>query len=105
MKENKLNFKLLNILIIMGIVYILYLISGLWIGLVVKIFNIVAPFVLSFAVAYVVYPLVKKLIEAEPMDVCPKLKINNSTKNFYEFKIEDFEIEGYDYNKEINLGE
>ena len=64
MKENKLNFKLLNILIIMGIVYILYLISGLWIGLVVKIFNIVAPFVLSFAVAYVVYPLVKKLIDA-----------------------------------------
>lgn len=64
MKENKLNFKLLNILIIMGIVYILYLISGLWIGLVVKIFNIVAPFVLSFAVAYAVYPLVKKLIDA-----------------------------------------
>ena len=26
------------------------------------------------------------------------------TKNFYEFKVEDFEIKGYDYNKEINLG-
>ena len=64
MKENKLNFKLLNILIIMGIIYILYLISGLWIGLVVKIFNIIAPFVLAFAVAYAVYPLVRKLIDA-----------------------------------------
>jgi len=64
MKENKLNFKLLNVLIIMGIVYILYLISGLWLGLVTKIFNIVAPFILSFAVAYVVYPVVKKLIDA-----------------------------------------
>lgn len=49
-------------------------------------------------------PLVKQLLEAEPMDVCPKLKINNPTKNFYEFKVEDFVVEGYDYNKEINLG-
>ena len=37
------------------------------------------------------------------MNVTPRLKINNPTKNFYEFKVEDFEIEGYDYNKEINL--
>ena len=49
-------------------------------------------------------PLVEKLIKAEPMDVSPKLVINNNTKNFYEFKVEDFEIKGYDYNKEINLG-
>ena len=33
-----------------------------------------------------------------------KLKINNPTKNFYEFKTEDFEVEGYDYNHDINLG-
>lgn len=49
-------------------------------------------------------PLVEKLISAEPMDVLPKLVIHNNTKNFYEFKVEDFEIKGYDYNKEINLG-
>ena len=49
-------------------------------------------------------PLVKKLLEAKPMDVSPKLKINNPTKNFYDFKVEDFEIEGYDYNKDIKLG-
>ena len=50
-------------------------------------------------------PLVKKLIEAEPMDVSPKLIINNPTTNFYDFKVEDFEIQGYDYNKSINLGQ
>ena len=33
-------------------------------------------------------PLIKKLIEAEPMDVSPKLVINNPTKNFYDFKPE-----------------
>ena len=49
-------------------------------------------------------PLIKKLIEAEPMDVSPKLIIKNDTKNFYEFKPEDFEIQGYDYNKNIDFG-
>ena len=48
--------------------------------------------------------LIEKLMEAEAKDVCPKLKINNPTKNFYDFKVEDFEIEGYDYNKDIKLG-
>ena len=49
-------------------------------------------------------PLVKKLIEAESMDAHPKLIIKNPTKNFYDFKVEDFEIEGYAYNKTVKLG-
>ena len=49
-------------------------------------------------------PLIKKLIEAESMDVSPQLVINNPTKNFYDFKVEDFDIKGYDYNKDIKLG-
>ena len=49
-------------------------------------------------------PIIEKLIEAKPMDVCPKLIINNPTKNFYDFKVEDFEIQGYDYNHDINIG-
>ena len=49
-------------------------------------------------------PLVKKLLEAKSMDVTPKLVIKNDTKNFYDFKVEDFEIEGYKYNEEIKLG-
>ena len=49
-------------------------------------------------------PLIKKLIEAEPVECNPKLVIKNPTKNFYEFKVEDFEIQDYDYNKEIKLG-
>ena len=49
-------------------------------------------------------PLIEKLIAAEPMDVCPKLVIKNPTKNFYDFKVEDFEVEGYDYNKDVKLG-
>ena len=48
-------------------------------------------------------PLVKELIEAESLEVHPKLIIKNPTKNFYDFKVEDFEIEGYDYNHDIKL--
>ena len=49
-------------------------------------------------------PLVEKLIEAKSMDVEPKLIIKNPTKNFYDFKVDLFELEGYDYNKTIKLG-
>lgn len=62
--KDKLNYKLLNILIIVAIVCLLYSISGLWLGIVSNIFKIVAPFALAFALAYVIYPLVKKLIDA-----------------------------------------
>ena len=49
-------------------------------------------------------PLIEKLIAAKPMDVSPQLVINNDSNNFYDFKVEDFEIKNYDYNKEIKLG-
>ena len=62
--KNKLNYKLLNLLIIIANICLLYLIKGLWIGIVVNIFKIIAPFLLAFAIAYVIYPIVKKLIDA-----------------------------------------
>ena len=62
--NDKLNFKLLNLLIIITIVCLLYFIRGLWIGIVVGAFKVLAPFVLAFALAYVIYPLVKKLIDS-----------------------------------------
>lgn len=62
--KNKLNYKLLNLLIIIAIICLLYLIKGLWIGIVVNIFKIISPFLLAFAIAYVIYPIVKKLIDA-----------------------------------------
>ena len=62
--KDKLNYKLLNILIIIGIICLLYLIKDLWVGIVVNIFKIIAPFLLAFSLAYVIYPLVKKLTDA-----------------------------------------
>lgn len=62
--KDKLNYKLLNLLILIAIICLLYSIRGLWLGIVTKIFSILAPFLLAFAIAYVIYPLVKKLIDA-----------------------------------------
>ena len=55
---------MLNLLIIIAIICLLYLIRGLWLGIVATIFKILSPFLLAFALAYVLYPLVKKLIDA-----------------------------------------
>ena len=62
--KDKLNYKLLNLLIIIAIICLLYTIRGLWIGIVANIFKIISPFLLAFALAYVIYPLVKKLVDA-----------------------------------------
>ena len=62
--KNKLNYQWLNALILVAIVCLLYLIKDLWIGTITTIFNILAPFVLAFALAYAIYPIVKKLTDS-----------------------------------------
>ena len=59
--ENKLNYKLINILLIVLIVCLLYFIRGLWIGILGKVIAITLPFLVAFAFAYALYPYSKKL--------------------------------------------
>ena len=61
MNKNQINYKLLNILLVILIVCLLYWVSDLWIGIVSKIINVIFPFILAFAVAYALYPYQKKL--------------------------------------------
>lgn len=63
MHKTKINFRLLNILIIVAIVCLVYSIKDLWLGIVIKITDICFPFLVAFALAYAVYPIVKKLRE------------------------------------------
>ena len=42
--------------------------------------------------------IVKEVI-AKPQHPAPKLKINPNVKNFYDFKVEDFELIDYEYEK------
>lgn len=53
------NNKLLNILIMLGIVYILYLMRDLWGGVYVKLISILKPFIIGFVLAYALYPFLK----------------------------------------------
>lgn len=63
MYNTKVNFRLLNILITVAIVCLVYSIKDLWLGIVIKIIDVCFPFIVAFALAYAVHPIVKKLQE------------------------------------------
>ena len=63
MFKNKLNYKLLNILILVVIIAIGFETFPIWGGILNTIFNILLPFAISFAIAYSLYPCVRKLQE------------------------------------------
>lgn len=58
--------RLLNILMIIGIVYLLYLMRDLWAGVVVKLIAIFKPFIIGFVLAYAFYPFLKFLEKKLP---------------------------------------
>jgi predicted PurR-regulated permease PerM len=57
----KLNYKLVNALIVVVIIFLVWLMKDLWGGILGKIFDIVIPFVIAFAIAYVLHPLLLNL--------------------------------------------
>ena len=59
--SNKLNYKLINILLVVTIVCLIYLIRGLWLGFLSKFIEICFPFLVGFAVSYAIYPFCKKI--------------------------------------------
>lgn len=59
--ENKVNYKLVNILLVILIICLLYVIRGLWLGVLAKLVAVFAPFLIAFAVAYALYPYCRKL--------------------------------------------
>ena len=63
MFKNKLDYKLINILLVMIIVYLLYLTSNKWGVFIGKVISVCFPFLIAFAVAYVLNPFVKWLEE------------------------------------------
>ena len=61
MFKDKLNYKLLNVLIVAVIVYLFILTYGVWGSIIGKILSIVMPFIIAFAIAFSFYPIVRKL--------------------------------------------
>ena len=44
--------------------------------------------------------MVKEMLEREPLPA-PKVRLNPEVKNFYDFKVEDFIVEDYQYHKSL----
>lgn len=61
MFKDKLNFKLLNILILAVIIYLALITMDYWGGFISTVFSIILPFLIAFAIAYALYPIVRKL--------------------------------------------
>lgn len=61
MLKNKLDFKLINLALVILIVFLAYQTGHLWIGIVAKFWKIIMPFCLAFIVAYALHPFLKYL--------------------------------------------
>ena len=62
MEDKKINYKLLNILIVLGICCLFYNTLGMWKFVIDKVISILSPFVISFVIAYALYPFLRKLL-------------------------------------------
>ena len=63
MLKNKLDFKLVNLALIVLIIFLLYSTGNLWTGVLNKIMQICIPFLFAFAIAYAVQPFLQKMID------------------------------------------
>lgn len=63
MLKNKLDFKLINLAIIVLIIYLMYQTCNIWLGLLSIILKVTAPFFFAFILAYVLYPYLKFLTD------------------------------------------
>ena len=57
MIKNKIDFKLINIALIMLIIFLMYQTGSLWIGIFDKVIKMIMPLFISFVLAYALYPL------------------------------------------------
>jgi len=63
MSKDKLNFKLLNLLILLAVCYLVIITSNWWGQILSKLISILLPFAVAFAISYAMYPFVKRLRE------------------------------------------
>ena len=63
MLKNKLDYKLLNLLIIALIVFLVYKTSPLWGRILQTIISIIIPFLIAFAIAYALHPFLQRMMD------------------------------------------
>ena len=63
MLKDKMNYKLINCVLILVIIFLIYKAGNLWLGILNIIWKIALPFLIAFVIAYALHPLVKKLTD------------------------------------------
>ena len=61
--KKSINYKYLNILLILGNIYLLYLMKNAWLDILTKVVNILLPFIVAFCLSYILHPIVKLLVD------------------------------------------
>ncbi len=61
MSNNKINYRLLNVTLLMVLLFIGFSNINLWIGIVAKIVSLLLPFIIGFVLAYAIHPVVQFL--------------------------------------------
>lgn len=69
MIKNKLDYKLINIALLVLIIFLMYQTGNLWLGIISKIWQVLEPLFIAFILAYALYPLVQYLNRKK----CPKV--------------------------------
>ena len=63
MIKQRLDYKLINILLIVLMIYLVYQTHDFWLGLFDVIIDILFPFIVAFAISYALYPILKNLMD------------------------------------------
>ena len=63
MLKNKLDYKLVNLALIVLIIFLLYSTGNLWVGVLNKVVEIFIPFLFAFAIAYALHPFLQKMMD------------------------------------------
>lgn len=66
MIKNKLDYKLINITLLILSIFLVYQTKDFWIGGASLLYKIFMPFLIAFALAYALYPLVEKMSRKVP---------------------------------------
>lgn len=62
MIKNKLDYKLVNMTLIVFSIYLIYQTKDFWLGILSLFFKITLPFFIAFVLAYSIFPFVRKLM-------------------------------------------
>ena len=61
--DNKINYKLVNIILVLIIIALVYFTGDLWVGIISKVLEILLPFIIAFAISYALYPYYRYLMD------------------------------------------